>query len=165
MLTSWFHSLVDFLLLKAGFPKIWVFHFCSGRTYCLYLIWWQKGFSCSHLIFFKKFIYFERVRAEAGEWQRERERERESQAGSPLPAQSLTQDSISRTVRSWPGLKLSQTLNRLSHPGTPQPHLLWVLHVNLCWQKYILRFHPILSPIAFISLPDCKTIPTDHNLL
>ena len=66
------------------------------------------------IFFLCLFTYFERVRAcEWREGQRERG-DRESQAGSPLSAQSPTGSSISRTMRSWPEQKLSQTLNRVT---------------------------------------------------
>ena len=58
--------------------------------------------------FLKMFIYLfcerererERERARVSRGRREREGERESQAGSVLSVQSLTQGSISQTVRS-----------------------------------------------------------------
>ena len=49
--------------------------------------------------------------------EKEREGERGSEAGSTPSAQSLTQGSNPRTMRSRP--KPSQTLNRLGHPGAP----------------------------------------------
>lgn len=52
MSTIQFHSMVDFLLLKADFHKIWIFPCCSGKTLCLDLVWLLGSFPCTwpHLL-------------------------------------------------------------------------------------------------------------------
>ena len=62
-------------------------------------------------IFFKKlflmYVYFEREREQAEEGQREQGTQNPKQApGSELPAESPMRGSNSRTMRSWPELKL-----------------------------------------------------------
>ena len=47
------------------------------------------------------------------------EKEEERTPSKLLSTQSPRWSSISWTLRSWPDLKWSQMLNRLSHPGTP----------------------------------------------
>ena len=66
-------------------------------------------------LFLSLFIYFERETAQVRE-----DREKGSQAGSTLWVQSPTWGSNPQTARSRPEPKIkSQTLNGLSHPGTP----------------------------------------------
>ena len=88
-------------------------HSHSGSFYHTWLLCLNPESSiCADINLFLKQIHlfilreWEREREREGErqheWGRGRERERESQAGSTLPAQSLTWGSIPQTVRSWP---------------------------------------------------------------
>ena len=61
-------------------------------------------------------------------------RERESQGGSALSAQSLTQGSIPRTMRSWPEPKSRVGhLTNGANPGAPE--VVWIF-----LKKYLVKF-------------------------
>ena len=91
---------------------------------------WPSEAEIIFLILFNVDLFL-RDRAPAGEG-RERETENAKQApGSELSAQSPTQDSNPWSTRSW--LERSQTLNRLSHPGTPER------------EKFLSEFHAALQ--------------------
>ena len=91
--------------------------------------WLDRHENKRFFILFKKkilkFIYSEREREREHKQGRGREKERQSQAGSAV--HSLMRGLKSRTVRSWPELKLSRTLNWLSQPGALQWFLISVL--------------------------------------
>ena len=97
-----------------------------------------------YLIFFFKFyfkVYLLTLRETEAAWVGRAERERrgrESQAGSALLEQSPTRGSNpqSHEIMTW-AETVSQTLNQLSHPGTPIMDILIkkLFQVYWCWTK------------------------------
>ena len=105
---------------------------CKRERRCFWaFLLFQPLFSCFLKFFFFKFIY---LFGGAG-GRAERKGEKESQAGSTVPAQSLTQGSIPQTVRSWPEPK-----SRVRHltDWATQAFPCFLLDLSLC--DYVLIF-------------------------
>ena len=147
-----------------GAPQTCALRICGWLT--CWMNEWRAYINYSCPVFFFFFLdffkcLFERDREREHERERGRERGRQNpkQApGSELSAQSPRRGSNPRTVRSWP--VLSQTLNRLSHPGAPalkellkhiiraQTYKIWsyyivlalILNLSMCLQTFRHRY-------------------------
>ena len=95
---------------------------------------WMLSLFC----FFSKvyfYLFWERDREHTGKGQREKE----PQAGSALSAQGPMWGSILQTVGSWPEPKPEvQTLNHLSHPGSPLGCLFVLWMISFPVQKLLI---------------------------
>ena len=101
---------------------------------------------------------FERDRAWAGEGQRQ---ERDSQAGSAWSTQSLTQDSNSQTVRSWPEPKWR--VRRLTDCTTQAPPIVFKWIDTYLQTFLVLTSHMVNIKSSLESSIICRSIKSRHQ--